>query len=259
VLAVAVVAARARGLPRRLSILLGAACGYACYALGANLLGLGAPIDFTPVAAAPWLSLPRFEAPAFSASAVALIAPVAVALVAEWPGATSTRCSGARSSPTARRRSSPVSAAGRGVTTYAENMGVMAATRVYSTLVFLVAACFALLLGLSPKFGALILTLPVPVLGGVSLVVFGLIAATGARIWAAHRVDLASPRNLLTAALALTAGAGDLTVLVGGFAIGGIGTATFRAILLYHLLSGGGETGSSGRAGMEADGAQGER
>jgi hypothetical protein len=72
-------------------------------------------------------------------------------------------------------------------------------------------------------------------------------------------VDLASPRNLLTAAVALTAGAGDLTVRVGGFALGGIGTATFGTILLYHLLSGGGETGSSGRAGMEADGAPGER
>jgi putative pyrimidine permease RutG len=71
-------------------------------------------------------------------------------------------------------------------------------------------------------------------------------------------VDLASPRNPLTAAAALTAGAGDLTIRVGGFAMGGIATATFGAILLYHLLSAG-ETGPSGRAGMEADGAPGER
>jgi hypothetical protein len=92
----------------------------------------------------------------------------------------------------------------------------------------------------------------------VSVVVVGLIAATGARIWAAQRVDLASPRNLLTAAVALTAGAGDLTVRVGGFATGGTCTATFRAILLYHLLSGG-ETGSSRRAGTEADGAPADR
>ena len=71
---------------------------------------------------------------------------------------------------------------GTGVTTYAENMGVMAVTRVFSTLVFVVAGCVALLLGFSPKFGALILTLPEPVIGGLALVVFGLIAATAGRI-----------------------------------------------------------------------------
>jgi xanthine/uracil permease len=127
---------------------------------------------------------------------------------------------------------------GTGVTTYAENMGVMAVTKVYSTLLFVVAACFALLLGLSPKFGALILTLPAPVIGGVAIVVFGLIAVTGGRIWVVHRVDFSDPRNLIVAAVTLTAGAGDLTLGVGSFSIGGIGTATFGAILLNWLLSG---------------------
>ena len=125
---------------------------------------------------------------------------------------------------------------GTGVTTYAENMGVMAVTRIYSTLVFVVAALVALLLGFSPKFGALILTLPMPVLGGLAVVVFGLIAATGGRIWVHDRTDFADARNLITAAVALIAGAGDLTVKFGDFALGGIGTATFGAILVYHLL-----------------------
>ena len=125
---------------------------------------------------------------------------------------------------------------GTGVTTYAENMGVMAVTRVFSTLVFVVAGCVALLLGFSPKFGALILTLPGPVIGGLALVVFGLIAATAGRIWVENRVDFSDPRNLITVAVALTAGAGDLTIKIGGFALGGIGTATFGAIILYHLL-----------------------
>ena len=125
---------------------------------------------------------------------------------------------------------------GTGVTTYAENMGVMAVTRIYSTLVFIVAACVALLLGFSPKFGALILTLPGPVIGGLSIVVFGLIAATAGRIWVENRVDFSDPRNLVTAAAALVAGAGDLTVKLGGFTLGGIGSATFGAIALYHLL-----------------------
>jgi putative pyrimidine permease RutG len=112
----------------------------------------------------------------------------------------------------------------------------MAVTRIYSTLVFVAAAGVALLLGFSPKFGALILTLPVPVIGGVALVVFGLIAATGGRIWVLNRIDFSRARNLITAAVALIAGAGDLTLRIGAFALGGIGTATFGAIILFHLL-----------------------
>lgn len=77
------------------------------------------------------------------------------------------------------------SVGGSGVTTYAENIGVMAVTKVYSTLVFVAAALIAMLLGFSPKFGALIHTIPGPVIGGASIVVFGLIAVAGARIWSA--------------------------------------------------------------------------
>jgi len=184
----------------------------------------------------------------FTASAMVLIAPIALILVAENLGHIK-----ALAAMTGRNFDSLIGRAfiadgvatmvstlggGTGVTTYAENMGVMAVTRVYSTLVFVVAACVALLLGFSPKFGALILTLPVPVIGGLALVVFGLIAATGGRIWVMNRIDFSQPRNLLTAAVALTAGAGDLAVHVGRFTLGGIGTATFGAILLFHLLGG---------------------
>jgi len=131
------------------------------------------------------------------------------------------------------------SAGGTGVTTYAENIGVMAATKVYSTLIFVVAACMAILLGFSPKFGALIQTIPSAVLGGVSIVVFGLIAVAGARIWVTNKVDFSDNRNLIVAAVTLVLGAGDFTLKIGGFAMGGIGTATFGAILLYALLAGG--------------------
>ena len=85
---------------------------------------------------------------------------------------------------------------GTGVTTYAENIGVMAVTKIYSTIVFVVAALIAIALGFSPKFGALIQTIPGPVLGGVSIVVFGLIAAAGAKIWVDSRVDFSENRNL---------------------------------------------------------------
>jgi putative pyrimidine permease RutG len=128
------------------------------------------------------------------------------------------------------------SGGGTGVTTYAENIGVMAATRVYSTLLFVVAASISILLGFSPKFGALILSIPDPVIGGLSIVLFGLIAAMAGRIWGENKVDFSHPRNLITIAVALTAGAGDLTLKFGAFAIGGIGTATFGAIILYQIF-----------------------
>src|SRR5690606_326125 len=121
-------------------------------------------------------------------------------------------------------------------TTYAENIGVMTVTRIYSTLVFVVAALFAIALGFSPKFGALIQTIPGPVLGGMSVVVFGLIAVAGARIWVATRLDFRDNRNLVVAAVTLVLGAGNFTIQFGDFRLDGIGTATFGAILLHGLL-----------------------
>jgi putative pyrimidine permease RutG len=117
-----------------------------------------------------------------------------------------------------------------------ENIGVMAVTRIYSTLVFIIAAVVAILLGFCPKFGALIQTLPLGVLGGLTIVLFGLIAATGGRIWVQNGVDFSKGRNLVTAAVALTMGAGNLTLTIGSFSLGGIGMAAFGAIIIYQLL-----------------------
>ena len=128
------------------------------------------------------------------------------------------------------------SAGGTGVTTYAENIGVMAATRIYSTAVFVAAALIALLLGFSPKFGAVIQAIPLPVMGGVSIVVFGLIAVSGANIWVRNKVDFSDTGNLMVAAITLVLGTGDFTLAFGDFKLGGIGTATFGAILLHQLL-----------------------
>jgi putative pyrimidine permease RutG len=112
----------------------------------------------------------------------------------------------------------------------------MAVTRIYSSLVFLLAAVVALLLGFCPKFGALIRTIPLGVLGGLTIVLFGLIAATGGRIWVQNRVDFSKSRNLLTAAVALTIGAGNLAINIGNFTLSAIGVATFGAIILYQIL-----------------------
>ena len=225
------------------------AATFLCVALIAvlnNGLGLGAPIDTSGIAAAPWLGLPRLAAPAFDPNAIALIAPVALILVVENLGhLKAVAAMTGRSMDAHMGRAfmgdglaTILSAAsgGTGVTTYAENIGVMAATRIYSTAVFVVAACMALLLGFSPKFGALIQAIPPAVMGGVSIVVFGLITVAGARIWVENKVNFADSANLLTAAITLVLGTGDFTLGFGRFELGGIGTATFGAILLHALL-----------------------
>jgi uracil-xanthine permease len=236
----------APGLARRLPILIGAGLSYLAYFVLANGLGLAKPIDFSGVAAAPWIGLPHFVTPVFEAGAIGLIAPAFVVLVAENLG--HIKAIGAMTSrnldPWIARAfvgdgiATMVSGAlgGTGVTTYAENMGVMAMTRIFSTLVFVAAGLTAILFGLCPKFGALILTIPTPVIGGLSVVVFGLIAATAGRIWVQSRTDFSEARNLITVGVALVLGAGDLTLKFGAFALGGIGTATFGAILVYHGL-----------------------
>ena len=246
VVAVALIAVYGKGLVRRIPILLGGAAAYLIYALTAT--SNGAPgINFDQVASASWFGMPDFVAPVFQFKAMALIVPVVIILVAENLGHIK-----AIAAMTGRDLDSLIGrgfigdglatmisgmGGGTGVTTYAENMGVMAVTRVYSTLVFVAAGTFAILLGFSPKFGAVILSIPVPVLGGLAIVVFGLITATAGRIWVEAKVDFSDTRNLLTVGLAVILGAGDFKLNVLGFDVSGIGTATFGAILLFHVLS----------------------
>lgn len=244
---VGLVAVYTRGLTQRLLILVGLIVATVVYAVLANGLGLGKPLDFAKVVSAPWFGLPNFTAPEFSAQAILLIAPVAVILVAENLGHIKavSAMTGRNLDPFMGRAfigdglATIVSgsAGGTGVTTYAENIGVMAATKIYSTAMFVVAALIAILLGFSPKFGALILTIPVAVLGGISIVVFGLIAVAGAKIWVENKVDFGKNVNLIVAAVTLILGTGDYTLKFGAFTMGGIGTATFGAILLHALLS----------------------
>ncbi|MFN3671566.1 MAG: solute carrier family 23 protein [Bosea sp. (in: a-proteobacteria)] len=245
VVAVAVVAVYGRGLAQRLPVLIGGLVAYALYALTAGSFG-APPVDFARIGSAAWFGLPNFVAPVFDVKAMALIAPVAIILVAEnlghikgiavMTGRNLDHMIGRGFMADGVATMIAGSGGGTGVTTYAENMGVMAVTRVYSTLVFVAAGVIALILGFSPKFGAVIATIPVAVLGGLAIVVFGLIAATAGRIWVESKVDFSEPKNLLTVATALILGAGDLKLPIFGFELGGIGTATFGAIALYHLL-----------------------
>ncbi len=244
---VGVVAVFTSGLVQRVLILVGLIAATVIYAVLTNGMGLGKPFDLSGVVAAAWFGTPNFAAPVFDPKAMLMIAPVAIILVAENLGHIKavTAMTGKNLDQYMGRAfmgdgiATMVSGAagGTGVTTYAENIGVMAATKVYSTAMFLVAALIALVLGFSPKFGALIQAIPLPVMGGVSIVVFGLIAIAGARIWVENKVDFADNKNLIVAAVTLVLGTGDFTLKFGDFALGGIGTATFGAILLYALLN----------------------
>ncbi|MDB5770913.1 MAG: pyrimidine utilization transport protein [Burkholderia sp.] len=244
---VSIVAVFTRGMVQRLLILLGLLLAYLIYFVVTNGTGMGKPIDFAPVANAAWFGVPHFVAPVFKFDAMALLAPVAIILVAEnlghikavsaMTGKNLDRYMGRAFVGDGVATMLSGSVGGTGVTTYAENIGVMAVTKIYSTLVFVVAAVIALVLGFSPKFGAIIQTIPGPVLGGVSIVVFGLIAVAGARIWVENKVDFSDNKNLVVAAVTLVLGAGDFTLKLGEFALGGIGTATFGAIILHALLS----------------------
>ncbi len=243
---VGLVAVYTKGLMQRLLILVGLILASVIYMILTNGMGLGKPIDFSGIANAAWFGAPNFVSPVFDGNAMLLIVPVAIILIAENLGHVK-----AVSAMTGRNLDQYMgrafigdgvatmvsgAAGGTGVTTYAENIGVMAATKIYSTLIFVVAGLIAILLGFSPKFGALIQAIPLAVMGGVSIVVFGLIAVAGAKIWVDSKVDFSNNTNLIVAAVTLVLGTGDYTLKFGGFTLGGIGTATFGAILLYAIL-----------------------
>ena len=247
VLCVGGVAVYTRGLLQKLLILAGLILAYFIYMVLANGLGFGKPIDFSVIANADWIGIPKFRSPEFNLDAIFLIVPVVIILIAENLGHVKavTAMTGRNLDPYMGRAflgdgiATIVagSVGGTGVTTYGENIGVMAANRVYSTLLFVIAACFAILLGFSPKFGAVIHTIPQPILGGTSIVVFGLIAIAGARIWVVNQVDFGDNKNLIVAAVTLILGGGDFALNLFGFTFGGIGTATFGAIILNALMN----------------------
>ena len=243
---IGLVAVYTRGMTQRLLILVGLILATLLYAVLSNGIDLGKPIDLGMLANAAWIGAPSFAAPVFEARAMLLIAPVAIILVAEnlghikavsaMTGRDLDRYMGRAFAGDGIATMVSGAAGGTGVTTYAENIGVMAATKIYSTAMFVVAALIAILLGFSPKFGALIQTIPLAVMGGVSIVVFGLIAVAGAKIWVDNKVDFSDNANLIVVAVTLVIGTGDFTLRFGEFALGGIGTATFGAIGLYALL-----------------------
>lgn len=247
VLCMGTIAVFTRGLLQRLLLLIGLLMSYLIYAIVTNGLGLGKAIDFGQIATAAWFGLPSFSAPTFQTNAMLIIAPVALILVAENLGHIKavSAMTGENLTPHLGKAfvadgiatSLSGSVGAPGMTTYGENIGVMAVTRVYSTIVFVIAGVFAMFLGLSPKFGAVISTIPTAVLTGASIVVFGLITIAGAKIWIENKVNFGNNKNLIVAAVTIILGAGNFELTFGSFNLGGIGTATFAAILLNLFFS----------------------
>ncbi|MBA2953902.1 nitrate reductase [Nocardioides sp. MAH-18] len=127
---------------------------------------------------------------------------------------------------------------GSPTTTYAENIGVMGATRVYSTAAYYVAAIVAILLGLCPKFGAIVNATPGGVLGGITIVLYGMIGLVGAKIWVENGVDFGNPVNLVGLAGGMIAGIGGVTLeITDDFELGGIALGTILVIVFFHLVN----------------------
>jgi len=228
-----------RGILGRLAILVGVVAGY----LVAVLRG---EVDFSKLHEAAWIGLPHFQTPVFHFAVLGLFIPVVLVLVAENIGHVKSVAlmTGEDLDPYAGRAIIADGVAttlaglggGSGTTTYAENIGVMAATKVYSTAAYYVAGAAALLLSFSPKFGELIATVPVGVLGGAATLLYGMIGVLGVRIWVQNKVDFSNNINLTTAAVALIIGVADFTWNAGQLQFAGIALGTGAALAVYHSM-----------------------
>jgi uracil-xanthine permease len=228
-----------RGLLGRLAILLGVAVGYAFAATRGE-------VDFSKAERSDWFGLPHFVTPTFDPGVLGLFLPVVLVLIAEnvghvksvaaMTGRNYDRLTGRALLADGVATTFAGLGGGSGTTTYAENIGVMAASRVYSTAAYWVAAAGALVLSLSPKFGELIASVPAGVLGGATTMLYGMIGILGARIWVQAKVDFSDPVNLTTAAVPLIIGIADYTWTSGDLQFGGIALGTVAALVIYHVM-----------------------
>ncbi|GHD50184.1 nitrate reductase [Mycetocola manganoxydans] len=236
-----------KGILGRMSILVGVVVGY----IAAVLFG---EVNFDAVGKAAWIGLPEFNSPSNPFTNPELWAvlpaflPVVLVLVAENVGhirgvaqmvddQSINKLTGRGLFADGLATVIAGFGGGSATTTYGENIGVMAATRVYSTAAYWVAGIVAILLGLSPKVGAVINTIPAGVLGGVTTALYGLIGIIGVKIWLDNKVDFSKPKNQFTAATALIIGIANYTWQFGDVVFNGIALGTIAAIVIYHLMN----------------------
>jgi len=259
-MAVVIVASLAlRGFWSRISILLGLVFGYllswlldatsgpiTSFSAGAGKVTTHDRVDWSGVQAADWFGTPDFTAPHVHLNFSLLVLPAVIALIAENAG--HVKAVGEMT----KRDLDPVlgravfadgvgtvlatAVGGSPTTTYAENIGVMAATRVYSTAAYYVAAVVAVLLGLIPKFGAVINATPGGVLGGITVILYGMIGLLGVKIWKENRVDFGNPVNLVPLAAGIIIAVGNVTMTFSeNYSLGGIALGTIVAVVGWHL------------------------
>jgi uracil-xanthine permease len=225
---------------------------------GAGVLSTRYRVNLDAVGEASWFGFPPktmmvdgaevvgWHLPSFSVAAILVVMPAVIALIAENAGHVKAvaEMTGDDLDPYMGRAIAAdgvgtviaTSVGGSPTTTYAENIGVMAATRVYSTAAYYVAAAVALLFGLSPKFGALVAATPGGVLGGITVVLYGMIGLLGAKIWKENNVDFSNPINMVPVAAGIIIGIGNVNMNLGeDFVLGGIALGTIVAITAYHV------------------------
>jgi uracil-xanthine permease len=260
-----------RGFIGRISIFLGLIIGYVLswlfdrgfgqitsFDAGAGKETTHWRVNWGGVESAGWFGLPPkstvvngveqvgWHAPSFNAAFILLVLPAVIALVAENTGHVKAvaEMTGADLDPMMGRAIGAdgvgtmiaTAVGGSPTTTYAENIGVMAATRVYSTAAYYVAALVAILFGLSPKFGAVVSATPGGVLGGITVVLYGMIGLLGAKIWHENNVDFANPLNLVPVAAGIIIAIGDTSLkITDTFVLSGIALGTIITIVGYHL------------------------
>lgn len=228
-----------RGFLSRIAIVLGIVAGYAV----AFAQGL---VNTDGIKAAAWFGLPTLTTPTFKFSVMLLFIPVVLVLIAENVGHVK-----AVASMTGQDLDADMGRAlmadglattlaglggGSGTTTYAENIGVMAATRVYSTLAYIAAGVGAIVLSMSPKLGALLFSIPSGVIGGAGVALYGMIGILGARIWIESKVNFSDPTNLFIAASCLVIGISDVTYTNGDYTFNGIVLSTVLAVVGYQVM-----------------------
>jgi uracil permease len=240
-LATMLTAIRARGLLKLVPILVGVAVGYAV----SLFIGI---VDFGKVTEAAWLAAPAFGTPEFNLAAILFMIPVAIAPIVEHVGGIlaigSVVNKDFTESPGLHRTllgdglavAVAGSFGGPPVTTYGEVTGAIMLTKNYNPVVMTWAAGFAILMAFVGKFGALLQTIPMPVMGGIMMLLFGSIAGIGLKTILDAKVDLMSPRNLCIVSVTLVTGIGGLGVTIGSFSLQGISLCGVLAVALNLLL-----------------------
>jgi len=236
---IAIISAVSKGFLGRISIFAGIIVGYLVALIQGN-------VDTSGIKAASWIAAPEFTTPTFKTNIMLLFLPVVLVLIAENVGHVKSVAAMTGKNLDDQMGNALLAdgvattlagaGGGSGTTTYAENIGVMAATRVYSTAAYWVAGIGAIALSLSPKFGAVLSATPAGALGGVAVALFGMIGLLGARIWIDAKVDFANSNNLIIAGSALIIGIADISWSRGQYTFTGIVNATLVAVIGYQIM-----------------------